>query len=88
MEPLLIVGKGGITENVCEQLEQALTARELIKCRVLPHTEYETAEVAEELAKSANAEIVQVVGRNMLIYRKPSANKKSKLPWPTEYSVF
>lgn len=84
MDPILIVGKGGITDNVREQLDEALSARELVKCRVLPHTEFEPAEISRELAEDANAEVVQVVGRNMLLYRKPAPGKKSKLPWPAE----
>ncbi|HOJ77527.1 MAG TPA: ribosome assembly RNA-binding protein YhbY [Bacillota bacterium] len=83
MQPIVIVGKSGINENLLEQLDQALTARELVKCRVLPHTPFDTREIAEELALKTNSEIVQVVGRNMLLYRKPTG-KESKLPWPTE----
>ncbi len=84
MEPILIVGKAGITENVIEQLEQALVVRELVKGRVLPHTEFEAREVGEALAKHTGADLVQVIGRNMLFYRAPLPGKPSKIHWPGE----
>lgn len=84
MNPIVIVGKGGLSDNIVAQLDEALTARELVKCRVLPHTEYEPYEIAEALALRTNSEVVQVVGRNMLIYRRPPLGQTSKLEWPTE----
>ena len=82
--PVLIVGKNGITEEVVTQLDQALTARELVKGRVLPHTEFEVREVADELAERTGADVVLTVGRNMLLYRPPAPGTPSKLPWPEE----
>jgi RNA-binding protein len=83
LDPILIVGKGGVTAQIVKELELALTARELVKGRVLPHTEYDVREVARELAARTNAEIVQTVGRNILFYR-PSEQGPSKLEWPEE----
>jgi RNA-binding protein len=84
LQPIVIIGKGGITEQVTEGLEQALTARELVKGRVLPHTEFEVNAVAEELARRTGAEIVQTVGRNILFYRPPAGGAPSKLFRPEE----
>lgn len=84
LTPIVIVGKGGLNDNIVEQLDQALTARELVKCRVLPRTDNDPREVADTLAEKTSAEVVQVVGNNMLIYRKPEAGKVSKLDWPAE----
>jgi RNA-binding protein len=84
LQPIVIIGKGGITAQVTEGLEQALTARELVKGRVLPHTEFEVNEVAEELARRTGAEIVQTVGRNILFYRPPAEGAPSKLFRPEE----
>ncbi|MCL6588622.1 MAG: YhbY family RNA-binding protein [Firmicutes bacterium] len=69
LAPVLIIGKSGVTDQVEEQLDQALTARELVKGRVLPHTQFEVEEVAAELASRTQAEVVQVIGRNILFYR-------------------
>lgn len=84
LPPGLIVGKNGVTDKVVEQLDMALKTQELVKARVLPHTEYEVREVAEELGRRAGAEVVQTVGRNLLLYRPPVDGKPSRLPWPEE----
>lgn len=81
MTPTVTVGKNGVATNVIAQLDEALDSNELVKCRVLPHTDYDVKDVAEELSEATNAEIVQVIGRNILIYRQPKAGKESKLPW-------
>jgi RNA-binding protein len=79
LDPILTVGKSGITDNIIEQLDQALTARELIKGRVLPHTAFDVAEISTELAAKTAAEVVQVIGRNILFYRAPLMGAPSKL---------
>jgi RNA-binding protein len=83
LDPVVIVGKGGVTAQVTQELELALTARELVKGRALPHTGLETRAVAQELAARTGAEIVLTVGRNILFYRPP-VNGPSKLGWPEE----
>jgi RNA-binding protein len=84
LPPIVIVGKGGVTAQVTEGLEQALTVRELVKGRVLPHTEFDVREVADELARQTGAEVVQTVGRNILFYRPPVGGAPSKLNWAEE----
>lgn len=79
MEPILIVGKGGVTDNVVEQLDEALTARELVKARVLPHTEFDVKEIGEALSRETVSEIVQIIGRNILFYRNPPPNTVKKI---------
>jgi RNA-binding protein len=83
LDPVVFVGKGGVTATLVTELDLALTARELVKGRVLPHTEYDVREVAAELAARTGADIVQTVGRNILFYRPP-AQSASKLDWPEE----
>ncbi len=74
MDPILQVGKGGITETVVTQTDQTLEARELIKCRVLQNCSEDPQSVADELAGQVQADLVQVIGRNFLLFR-PSKNK-------------
>ena len=74
MAPILQVGKGGIAETVIAQTAEALEARELIKCRVLQNCLEEPKTVADELAEHVQADLVQVIGRNFLLFR-PSKNK-------------
>ena len=66
VEAILQVGKNGMGEALQKQVDDALTARELIKLTVL-----ETArEMAATLAEATGAEVVQVVGRKVTLYRK------------------
>lgn len=79
-EVILTVGKAGVGDNLTRQLTDALTARELVKGRVLPTVEETPREVAEELADEVNAEVVQVVGRNFLLYRRSEEKPRIQLP--------
>lgn len=83
LNPIVIIGKAGLTANVIEQLDQALTARELVKVRVLPHQDFDPGETAADLAAQTDSEVIQVIGRNILFYRVPREGP-SKLSWPEE----
>ncbi|HEX3015549.1 MAG TPA: ribosome assembly RNA-binding protein YhbY [Desulfobacteria bacterium] len=78
--PIIQVGKGGISENLLKQVEDALEARELIKGRVLNNCLEEPEEVADKLAAEVGAELVQVIGRNFLLYKRAKENQVIKLP--------
>lgn len=80
LEPTLMVGKGGITESVCTQASEDLEAHELIKGRVLPNLLEAPKAVAEELALRVEAELVQVVGRNFLLFRVSQKKPQIVLP--------
>lgn len=82
LEPILIIGKGGIAPNVLAQADEALAARELIKGRVLPNSLEDTGNVAEELAAQVGAELVQVIGRNFLLYRRAAQSEKVRIILP------
>lgn len=80
MDPILQVGKGGVTEPVITQADGVLETRELIKGRVLPNYLEDVKEVAQELAERTNAELVQVIGRNFLLYRESKKKPLIILP--------
>lgn len=63
------IGKGGITETVVDQVSQALTARELVKYRVLETCPLSPKEVAQELAQKTGAQVVNVIGSRVVLYR-------------------
>ncbi|MCL1852734.1 MAG: YhbY family RNA-binding protein [Peptococcaceae bacterium] len=69
-QPELMVGKGEITAGLVAQAIECLTVRELVKGRVLPNCLMEPQEVATELADQTDAELVQIIGRNFLLYRR------------------
>ena len=78
-ETIFQVGKGGINENMLEQIDNALEARELIKLRVLDNSEYSSREAAEEIAEIVNADVVQVVGTRFVLYRESKKHKNIEL---------
>ena len=73
------VGKNEISDTVVAMLDKALTARELIKIDVMKSVEVPIMELALDLSSRLNAEIVQVVGRVIVLYRLNKHNHKIKL---------
>ena len=69
MDPIIQVGKGGITEALVTQTDEVIEVRELIKCRVLTNCPDEPKSVANQLAEQVQADLVQVIGRNFLLFR-------------------
>ncbi|NLY11393.1 MAG: ribosome assembly RNA-binding protein YhbY [Firmicutes bacterium] len=80
LEPIFQVGKGGLTAESLFQIGEALKARELVKVRVLKNCLDEPREVAEEIAGSLEADLVQVIGRNFLLYKRSEDKAKIELP--------
>jgi RNA-binding protein len=69
-ETILQIGKGGISENVIKQVDDALRVRELIKVRVLDNSEYTSREAGEILAEATGADVVQVIGSKIVLFRR------------------
>jgi RNA-binding protein len=80
MDPILQVGKGGITEMVVTQTNEVIEIRELIKCRVLQNCSEEPKIVAGKLAEQVEADLVQVIGRNFLLFRQSKDKPVIVLP--------
>ena len=76
-DTILIVGKEGIGDNLVQQANEALEARELIKGRVLENSLMSAREAAEALAPRTRSEVVQVIGTKFVLYR-PSHKKDLK----------
>ncbi len=72
MRPVAQVGKGGISENLLKTLSEALEARELVKVTVLETAEEGADVIAREIAERLNAEVVTVIGRKAVFYRRSS----------------
>lgn len=70
IEPIAQIGKGGISDNFLESVDKALSAREIIKISVLQNASEEAKDLAEEIAKATGAEVVCVIGKKIVLYRK------------------
>ena len=80
MEPVVFIGKAGITAKLRAELEDAIQARELVKCRVLPNAPITPKEAAADLALDSRAELAGVVGRNFLVWRRSAEKPGIELP--------
>jgi RNA-binding protein len=80
LSPIFQVGKGGVNDNMIQQIDDVLEARELIKVSVLQNCEEDRDTVAEKLSKGARAELVQVIGNTIVLYKQSRENKKLNLP--------
>ena len=70
MDTIFQVGKGGISDTLVAQTDDALRARELIKLRLLENSGYTAREAAEQLAEQTGSEVVQVIGSRFVLYRR------------------
>ncbi len=76
LEPIVQIGKDGISDNLITQLDDALDARELVKIRVHLETAPESPrEFADKLAEKLGAEVIQVIGGVIVVYRKADKEK-------------
>ncbi len=80
LEPIVHVGKGGMADTIVKQADDALTARELIKGKVLETAPETAREAAEALAAATDAQVVQVIGRTFVLYRPVPEEPKIVLP--------
>ncbi len=80
MEPVLHIGKDGISDNLVKQCWDALEARELIKVAVLNTAPFESTRAAcDALCERVHAEGVQTIGNRFCIYRQAREDSKIKL---------
>lgn len=70
LETTLMVGKGGVTENVLLEAQTQLEARELVKGRVLETALMTAREVSDEICQALGADGIQCVGSKFVIYKK------------------
>ena len=75
-----MVGKGGMSDQITKQADDALKARELIKGKVLETAEINSREAAEQLALETHSEVVQVIGSKFVLYRRNPDEPKIELP--------
>ena len=79
IDTIIHIGKDGIGENLIQQANDALEARELIKGRVLDNNiEYDARLAAQELAVATRSEVVQVIGTKFVLYRESHSKDKEK----------
>ena len=76
LEPIFQVGKGGVNDQLIRQVDETLEKRELIKITALEPSPENSREAADKIAESVGADVVQVIGRKFVLYRKSKDNQK------------
>lgn len=80
IDPIYQIGKSSLTPEITEGVSEALEARELIKINVLKNCIDDTNELAHTLSERTHSEIVQVIGKKIVLYRESKDKKKIVLP--------
>ncbi len=74
------IGKDGLIPSVIDSADAALTARELIKVKVNQNSEEEISHTAAVLAEELQCEIVQIIGRNCILFKQKEKKSHYELP--------
>ncbi|MFM9329641.1 ribosome assembly RNA-binding protein YhbY [Paenibacillus mesotrionivorans] len=80
LDPIFQVGKGGVNDHMLKSISEALEVRELLKVSILTNNTDDKHEVAEELAQGTGAELVQLIGKTVILYKESAENKRIVLP--------
>ena len=76
MDPIFQVGKASMNTGLTEEIAEALEARELIKISVLKNCMDDPREIAETLAERTQSQVVQVIGKKIVLYKEGKDDKK------------
>lgn len=80
MDPIFQVGKSSLTPEFIIAVREAIDARELIKISVLKNCIDDPREIAEALADRTRSQVVQVIGKKIILYKESRENKRIYLP--------
>ncbi|MBR3457749.1 MAG: ribosome assembly RNA-binding protein YhbY [Selenomonadaceae bacterium] len=80
LEPVVMIGKEAVTPTVVMAAREAIKKRELIKVKVLQNCAEEPEDAITVLAERTDADLVQIIGRNGLLYKKNPEKPKIELP--------
>lgn len=83
-DTIFFIGKLGVSDEIIEQLERAINARELIKLGVQESCEYTAREAADIIAPRLEADVVAVIGRKFVLWRKSRKSKPEPVKKPAQ----
>ncbi len=81
LEPVFQVGKSSLTPELTEAISEAFNTRELIKIAVLKNCMDDPREIAEMVSDRTQSQVVQVIGKKIILYKESKENKKIILPF-------
>lgn len=80
MDPIFQLGKSSLTPENTQAIAEALEARELIKINVLQNCADAPNELAQIVAERTHSQVVQVIGKKIVLYKESKNKKKIELP--------
>ena len=80
LDPIFQIGKNSMTPEVTKAIQEALDARELIKISVLQNCMDDPKELANVLAERTRSQVVQVIGKKIVLYKESKNHKRIELP--------
>ena len=84
IDPVFQIGKSSLTPEITQAVDEALEARELIKVTVLKNCLDDGGFIADVLAERTHSQVVQVIGRKIVLYRPAKEEKKRKIVLPVK----
>ena len=82
IDPIFQIGKSSLTPEITQAVDEALEARELIKVHVLKNCADEGKDLAAMLAERTHSQVVQVIGKMIVLYRPAKEEKNRKIVLP------
>lgn len=83
LDPIFQIGKSSLTPELTQAVLEALDARELIKVSVLKNCLDDSRDLAQTLAERTHSEVVQVIGKKIVLYKESKDEKKKKITLPS-----
>ena len=80
IDPVFQIGKSGLTPEVTEAVRETFNTRELVKVAVLKNCLEDPRQMAEALADRTGSQLVQVIGKKIVLYQESKEHKKIELP--------
>lgn len=80
MDPIFQLGKSSLTPENTQAIAEVLEARELIKINVLQNCADDPNELAQIVAERTHSQVVQVIGKKIVLYKESKNKKKIELP--------
>ena len=80
LDPIFQIGKGSVTPEVVEAISEAFNNRELLKIAVLKNCMDDPRAIAEVVAERTRSQVVQVIGKKIVLYKPDKKNPKIILP--------
>ena len=81
LEPLVLIGKNGVTDGTIEAVNKALNARELIKIKFREFKDHKKS-ISDEIAASANCHVVGMIGHTVILFRQNPDPEKQNICLP------